>query len=189
MMIDPISLQMIRDVVAILGVLAGLSYYIMTVRNQNKSRQAQLLMNLYESYRSKESRRQSLEIQSWEWKDPNEFFEKYGQEVNPDAWALWEAKAAFFNGVGILLKKNLIDIELVDEFLTSSVNRHWNMLGMGVIIAEWRKRLPERRQDQPWRYDSNDLWQDESLMFNPFHGFDYLYHSLIEYRKAHPLIK
>jgi len=182
-----IELSVIRDLVTIFGVLAGLTYYIMTVRNQNKARQAQLLNNLYESYRSPESRRQSLEIQSWDWKDPDEFFDKYGQEVNPDAWALWEAKASFFNGVGILLKKNLIDIALVDEFLTSSVNRHWNMLGMGVIIAEWRKRLPERRQDQPWRYDSSDLLQVESLSVKPFHGFDYLYHRLVEYRKAHPL--
>ena len=188
-MVDLAMLQMVRDLVAIFGVIAGLSYYVMTVRNQNKARQAQLLMNLYESYRSTESRRQSLEIQSWEWKDPNEFFEKYGQEVNPDAWALWEAKTSFFNGIGILLKRNLIDIELLDELLTSSVNRHWNILGMGIILAEWRKRLPERMQDQEWKYDSDYSLQEDSIMITPFHGFEYLYHSLIEYRKNHPLNK
>jgi hypothetical protein len=186
-MIDPVSLQMIRDIVAIFGVIAGFTYYVMTVRNQNKARQAQLLMDLYESYRSTESRRQSLEIQSWEWKDPNEFFEKYSQYVNPDAWATWEAKASFFNGIGILLKRNLIDIELLDELLTSSVNRHWNMLGMGIILAEWRERLPERRQAQEWKYGSVYSVQEDSMMITPFHGFDFLYHSLMEYRKAHPL--
>ena len=184
-MIDPVTLQMTRDVVAIFGVIAGLTYYVMTVRNQNKARQAQLLMNLYDSYRSTESRRQSLEIQSWDWKSPHDFFEKYGQEVNPDAWALWEAKTAFFNGIGILLKKNLIDIDLLDELLTSSVNRHWNIMGMGVILTEWRKRLPERKLEEEWKYDSDYLDQRDSVVITPFHGFDYLYHGLIKYRKTH----
>ena len=184
-MIDPLSLQVLRDIVTIFGVLAGLTYYVMTVRNQNKAIQAQLLMNLYESYRSTESRRQSLEIQSWDWKSPNEFFEKYRQEVNPDAWALWEAKASFFNGIGILLKKGLIDIELLDELLTSSVNRHWNIMGMGVILTEWRKMLPERKLEEEWKYDPDYLYQRDSLVITPFHGFDYLYHSLIKYRKTH----
>ena len=99
------------------------------------------------------------------------------------------AKASFFNGIGILLKRNLIDIELLDELLTSSVNRHWNILGMGIILAEWGKRLPERSQDQEWKHDSGYSWQEDSMMITPFHGFDYLYHSLKEYRKAHPLNK
>jgi hypothetical protein len=180
-MVDLAMLQVVRDLVAIFGVIAGFTYYVMTVRNQSKARQAQLLMNLYESYRSTESRRQSLEIQSWEWKDPNEFFEKYSQYVNPDAWALWEAKASFFNGIGILLKRNLIDIELLDELLTSSVNRHWNILGMGIILAEWRKRLPERSRDQPWKYDLDYSLEED---ITPFHGFDYLYQRLLEYRKT-----
>ena len=186
-MVELAFLQVVRDIVAIGGVVAGFTYYVITIRNQSRTRQAQLLMNLYESYRSTESRRQSLEIHSWKWKNPDDFFEKYGQHVNPDAWAIWEAKASFFNGIGILLKKNLIDIELLDELLTTSVNRHWNLLGMGIILAEWRKRLPERVQDQEWRYDSDYLWQEDSIMVTPFHGFDYLYHRLIEYRKAHPL--
>jgi hypothetical protein len=33
-------LQVVRDLVAIVGVIAGFSYYIMTVRNQNRTRQA-----------------------------------------------------------------------------------------------------------------------------------------------------
>jgi len=32
-MADPVTLQMARDVVAIFGVIAGFTYYLMTVRN------------------------------------------------------------------------------------------------------------------------------------------------------------
>ena len=93
-----IELSVIRDLVAIFGVIAGFTYYVLTVRNQNRTRQAQQLMNLYESYRSIESRRQSLEIQSWKYKDLDDFFDKYGDDTNPEAWAIFESKAAFFNG-------------------------------------------------------------------------------------------
>ena len=184
-MVDQLTLQTIGILFTGVSLTVAAIYYTITIRNQNRTRQAQLLMNLYESYRSTESRRQSLEIQSWDWKSPNEFFEKYRQEVNPDAWALWEAKASFFNGIGILLKKGLIDIELLDELLTSSINRHWNILGMGVILTEWRKRLPERKLEEEWKYDPDYLDQRDSIVITPFHGFDYLYHSLIKYRKTH----
>ena len=144
-------------------------------------------MNLYESYRSKESRLQSLEIQSWKWKDMDEFWEKYGQENNPEAWATWEAKASFFNGVGILLKRNLIDIQLLDDLLTSSVNRHWNLLGMGQVLVDWRKRVSIRRHESEWRHDPEYSWEDDVVTpGTAFLGFDYLYHRLMKYRETHP---
>jgi len=39
-MVDPVTLQMVRDVVAIFGVIAGFTYYVITVRNQKQARQA-----------------------------------------------------------------------------------------------------------------------------------------------------
>ena len=135
-MVDQATIQTISILISSIGMIIALTYYMLTIRNQNKTRQAQLLMGLYDSYRSPESRIQSLEIQSWKWKDMDDFWDKYGQENNPEAWAKWEAKASFFNGVGILLKRNLIDIKLLDDLLTSSVNRHWNILGMGQILVD-----------------------------------------------------
>ena len=177
---------MIRDLVAIFGVVAGFSYYILMVRNQNRTRQAQLLMNLYESYRSIESRRQSLEIQSWEYEDFDDFFKKYGDDTNPDAWALFESKAAFFNGIGVLLKENLIDIRLLDNLLTSTVNRHWNMLNMGSILVEWRKRIKLRREERGWKRDTDyPVEVDKSASSTAFYGFDYLYSRLMKYRETH----
>ena len=164
-----VELETISILLTSTGMIIALSYYALTIRNQNRTRQAQLLMGLYEDYRSTESRRQSLELQYQEWTDYDDFFEKYGDEANPDAWAKWETKAAFFNGVGILLKENLIDIRLVHELLSSSVYRHW--VFMGPILAEWRKRIDatERPHGQ-----------------EPFHGFDYLYDELTKYWERNP---
>ena len=62
-----VELSTLRDLVTISGVLIALAYYILTLRNQKRTRQAQLLMGLYEKYSSEESREKSMEIQLWEW--------------------------------------------------------------------------------------------------------------------------
>ena len=128
-------------------------YYTITIRNQNRTRQAQLLWSIYDYYRSTESRQQSNEMTNWKWNDTDEFFEKYGQANNPEAWVIWSAKAAFFNGIGILLKRDLIDIKLLDDLLTNSVDRHWNALRMGEVLVEWRRQLPLQRKERGWTPD------------------------------------
>jgi len=183
-----VDISLIRDLVAIAGVLIALTYYILTLRNQKRTRQAQLLMGLYESYRSPESRRRSMDIQLWEWETSDEFFDRYSYVVNPDAWADWEAKASFFHGVGVLLKEGMIDIELLDRLLTNSVNRHWNVLRMGQVLVEWRKRMTFERGDRDYWVDP-ELGEDffTEIRDSTFHGFDYLYYELVKYRKQHPI--
>ena len=42
-----IELSVIRDLVAIFGVIAGFTYYVLSVRNANRSRQTQIFMPIY----------------------------------------------------------------------------------------------------------------------------------------------
>ena len=41
-MIDPVSLQMVRVVVAIFRVIAGFGYYVLTVRSKQRNQRLQL---------------------------------------------------------------------------------------------------------------------------------------------------
>jgi hypothetical protein len=172
-MIEQFPFQTALTFLTLISIPVGVFYHIMTLRNQSRTRQAQLLMGLYEAYRNTESRLQSLELQNQEWTDYDDYFSKYGDVNNPEAWAKWEAKASSFNGIGVLLEKNLIDISLVDTLLSSSVNRHWNKISMGPILVEWRKRLGETVETRP-----------RTLV--PFHGFDYLYNELQKQWKKQP---
>jgi hypothetical protein len=186
-MIDQTNLQTLGILFTGISLTVAAIYYTITIRNQNRTRQAQLLWSIYDNYRSIESRRQSMEITSWEWEDMDDFFDKYGQKNNPEAWTLWTTKAALFNGIGILLKRNLIDIKLLDDLLTNSVNRHWNTMGMGDVLVEWRKRARALRVEQGWisdpKYSDHVHGSTTSTIFD---GFDYLYSRLMEYRDAHP---
>ena len=160
-----IELSFIRDLVAIIGVIAGLTYYVLTVRNQKKARQAQLLMGLYETYRSKEFRQDVIEIRNQEWTDFDDFWEKYGEETNPSAWSSWLTVAAFFNGVGVLLKRNLIDIGLVEDLLSNVVFGMWSRMHVPLYgYREWQTR---------------SVYGQEIL-----HGFEFLYEQLAKRASA-----
>ncbi len=102
-----IELSTIRDLVAIFGVLAGFSYYVLTVRanqrNQQltlETRQAQLFMKIYTAYSSKEIPEAYGEMMTWEWKDFDEFTKKYYNRKSLDVINKW---SAYVNGLGIFL--------------------------------------------------------------------------------------
>ena len=53
-MIELSTLQAIREIVTIVGVIAGLTYYILTVQNANKARKIQLTLRLTDQLQNKE---------------------------------------------------------------------------------------------------------------------------------------
>ncbi len=139
-----IELSTIRDFVAIFGVLAGFSYYVLTVRNAQKNqkqqletRQAQLFMPLFETYRNREFRSQIEEILKREWVDPVDFNEKYGRS-NSDAFATRVAVSSYFDGIGVLLRKDLVEIGMVNDLIGNSIIDVWERVG--VHFLETRKR-------------------------------------------------
>jgi hypothetical protein len=106
-MVDLAMLQVVRDLVAIFGVIAGFTYYVLTVRNTQKNqqlqletRQAQLFMQIYDKFTNKEY------VKDWvdfvflqEFDDYQEYMEKYGYRNNLDAWASRVAISDYFEGI------------------------------------------------------------------------------------------
>ena len=66
-----------------------------------------------------------------EWEDFEEWMNKYGPE-NHEEYAKWYSVGSYLEGIGVLVKRNLIDIDLVDDLLE------------GVIIDYWNKNEPIR---------------------------------------------
>jgi hypothetical protein len=154
-----------------LGLIASILYYATVIRNQNKTRQAQLLSNLYETYRSPKFRQIQIEIMNLEWTDYNDFWERYGLESNPETWAKWLSVASFFNGLGVLLKNKMIDIVLVEELFSNITFISWDRIGP--IIMGRRK--------------SRETFK-ESLLSSKypfFSGFEYLFNELQKRAQQH----
>ena len=128
-------------------------------------------MEMYRDYRGLDFRRQLMQVWNLEWTDFDDFWEKYGPGSKSEEWANWLSVAAFFSGVGVLVKRNLVDISLVDDLLSNIIIRYW--VFMEPIIMEWRERL---RHDRPKSLHTHELMD----------GFEYLYLELQKYMTEHP---
>ena len=86
-MVDQAVITMVRDIVTILGVIGGFTYYVMTVRatqrNQQlqlETRRTQLFLQLYGTI-TPENIQTVREINSrWSWTDVDELESKYLNE-------------------------------------------------------------------------------------------------------------
>jgi hypothetical protein len=163
-----------------LGLTASIAYYASVLRNQNKTqqmqletRQAQLFMSLYETYRSVEFRKHWVMILHQEYTDFDDFWEKYGLENNPDAWAIWQSLASFFHGMGVLVKKGLIKPSLLDELISPNIFFAWVV--MGPVI----KGFEEYSKEGGFRANYDD-YDDRGIskVYKPWSGFEYLYDTL-----------
>ena len=105
-----VDLQTVSILITGLGLTIGILYYALELRDSNKSRQAQLWMQLTESFRDREFLKQYNEIlyhQKWESHD--DWVKKYGVEKNIEANTKITSVLSLFETVGVLVKHNLID--------------------------------------------------------------------------------
>jgi hypothetical protein len=173
-MAEPITVQSLLTYVTLISVPVGVFYHIMTLRNtkrnqqlQLETRQAGLFMDLYDVWRGPEFRRQWDEvIFKMEFEDWEDMMEKYNRETNYDLLLSWFSVATFFEGVGVLLKRNLIDITMVDDLLATSIRIGWEKIGP--IEVESRRRFKQPRI---------------------FDDFEYLYDELMKYHEEHPELR
>jgi hypothetical protein len=141
----------ISAVVAAAGVLAGVVYYILDMRNQSRmrhteieTRQANLFMQIYAEYYKEDFLTNLNEVVfSWNYKD-FDFWQKYGPLANPKAFARYDAVGSYFKGIGVLLKKNLIDLNLVDELMGTSIMKFWEKFESYIKefrVREWSRSM------------------------------------------------
>jgi len=170
-----IELSTIRDLVAIFGVIAGFSYYVLTVRNaqrnqkqQLETRQAQLLMNIMNTFRSREFRSQWHII--FELIQMEIDFDAFRENIQKDieSRTAWTSVLAFFESVGVLVRNGMIEVGLIYSLMGLSVKALWE--GLEHLIIGDRENLKQYTKT-PENYGA---WDD----------FEYLYHEIISYEKT-----
>jgi hypothetical protein len=166
-----IEISVIRDLVAIFGVIAGFTYYVLTVRNAQKgqrtadeTRQLQTVMQL-SSMASYEGSKIYIELLNMEWNDYEDFERKYGSDTNTDNFAKRQAIWRNFDALGLALKRGLIDRELFFE---------QNPYGALLIWAKFRDVIKEirRRYNQPLLYVHFEYLTEETHRYIQERGLD-----------------
>jgi hypothetical protein len=166
-----IDLSVIRDLVAIFGVIAGFSYYVLTVRTAQKNqqltlenRQAQLFWNIYDKWTSDRVANASRITRNIDFKDYEEF-EKFWDNPDPDNIEknAMAALGGYYEGVGVFVREKLIDIRLVA------------LLMRGMTTQYFAKQRP---------------YVERYRIHSDFEGFlietEYLYNELMRYIEENP---
>ena len=135
-----IDITEISAMVAAAGVLVGVVYYVLEIRHQTILRQTDLVMRLFSTFASEDHRTAGKKVIWIDYKDYDDYVKKYGapnsEEPVPTAV---DTVPYFYEEVGVLLSKKLIDIDLIDQLFG------YNILLVGAkimpILEEGRKRL------------------------------------------------
>lgn len=120
--------QTVSVVVAAIGVFIAAVNNIIQTRNANRTRQAQLFMQIYDHYNDIDFQRNHFYIMNLEWEDFNDYWEKYGPYTNPETNAIIASYAGFFEGIGVLVKRKLIDSTLVDDLMSGNITSYWEKM-------------------------------------------------------------
>ena len=126
--------------IASASVVAGVLYYAFQLRHQARTRQTDLVMRLYATFSSNEFqdawakvRNRSSEFESMD--DIYDFDRKVGlREVNQ--------VCLFFEGVGILLQRRLVDTSMIEDLFGGAIARTWEKVKIGVIKARQQLNDP-----------------------------------------------
>jgi hypothetical protein len=108
-------------------------------RRELETRQAQLFMNIFQTTTSIEWITVAEEmIHQWKWTDFEDYDTKYGEITNNEATGKMNALLGYWNGVGVLVQKKLIDPELIYDMKRLTVIELWDKFSP--VIMEWRRR-------------------------------------------------
>ena len=150
-----LDIPSISAVVAATGVLVGVVFTAMELRNLVKTRQTDLVIGLYSTMGSKEMLETWEKIKTREYKDFNAYIKEYGlSEVHE--------VGVFYEGIGVLLRRELIDISLVDDLFSIPIKSVWEKLKP---IVEWQRKQSGRPQYYEWfEYLYNEMQKREQRL-------------------------
>lgn len=140
-----VLLQTASIAVASAGVFLAAVYYIFQIRNQTRMRQTDLVMRLYSQFNSLEFQKVWHAVLSGETKDYD--------DRNIEVLAEVTAVGMFFEGIGILLKRRLIDIDLVDDMFTTPIKWTWEKIRDWIFETRKIRNQPEILEWFEYLYD------------------------------------
>ncbi|HUW48564.1 MAG TPA: hypothetical protein VMW36_07470 [Patescibacteria group bacterium] len=150
-----VDIQTVSVAIASTSVVIVAIYYVFQIRHQTRLRQTDLVMRLYSTFGSKEFQDAWTRIESIEFKNYDEYVKKCGLGDYAQC-------ATFFEGIGVLLQKKLIDINLVDVLF--SVPLKFMYERMKPIIEGNREQFHDQRVFENFEYVYNEMQKREQKL-------------------------
>jgi hypothetical protein len=119
-MVDLSLLQSVSYIVGALGVCVAAIFYVLNLRISQRNmrqtletRKLQFVTSIANQLLSVEGERTYAELINMEWKDYDDFEKKYGSDNNLESCAYRLSSWRYFNGLGYMLKNNMVDAEVL----------------------------------------------------------------------------
>jgi len=121
-----VSFEFLAIILTGIGLIASILYYTFTLQNANKTRQAQLFSQIYQARYNQDYIQRWWEIMSWDWKDFDDYYSKYGGfDVDPEIAAVSIAQFSYYDGLGLLVKNRMVDVETVFQLMSAPIISLW----------------------------------------------------------------
>ena len=158
-----ITYQMVLSTLQTAGILVGIFYYIMTLRNQQKNREQseetrkiQLLLRMSENIAERSGAGVDYsEIMAMQWDNYDDFISKYGVENNPDSYRkrmrIWRQ----MDVNGLLVRDELIDARAIVDYIGYGQLFMWRKFKD--IIEESRRRYGDPQGYIGFEYLAGEL--------------------------------
>jgi hypothetical protein len=154
-----IDVQTITIVIAAISVVIGVINSIMSNREAQQTREreletrhAQLFMQIYMTIYDDRFMKKLLEVNEWQWEDYEDYLRKY-RDIEQRTKLM--TTVGFFEGLGVLVKRRLIDPVFVADLFGSWVQRFWRKFESNV--KESRERTGFKIAQENIEYLYNEL--------------------------------
>ena len=126
-----VDIQTVSIAIASASVVAGVVYYALQIRHQNKIRQTDLLVRVspWLSISSSELQAAAVRTLNLEFTGYDDFVKKYGKihSEKPEQTAVL-AVANYLDALGILARRRLVDVDLIFEFWSGDIPDLWEKI-------------------------------------------------------------
>jgi hypothetical protein len=158
-MVD-VDVPTISIIVACAGILIAATYYILQIRYQTRLRQTDMVMRLYNTFGSTEFQKAYVKTHSLEFKNYADYEKKCERDMKVQVASY--SVCVYFEGIGVLLHRKLINLDVVDDLLSTPIIWTWKRLEP--MIISWREHA-NRPQIWEWfEYLYNEMKNREQKL-------------------------
>jgi hypothetical protein len=160
-MLDISSINAVSGILAALGVIVGVALAILELRNITRTRQMELIMGIYTLFTTQGYQTAMEKIRTRELKNYDEYVKEHG------LLELMQV-AGLFEGLGFLLYRKFLDVDLVRELMSESIKMAWEKVKP--MVEDARKQIPQRKSGeyipvyQWWEYLYNEMQKREQRL-------------------------
>jgi hypothetical protein len=129
-----ISIDTLASIVTTVSIVIGVVFTILEIRHLAQTRKTEVIMKIYERFGTREIVEAINRVGNAKFENLADYNKKYG-------FTDITLVAELFEGIGVLLEQNLIDIKMADKLFGPTLNLLW--VRMKPVLYAMREGLNE----------------------------------------------